>query len=57
MRVLLGIAAGITLSILAYALWQPAIEWTLMHNEPETDPACHPRFRSWHKGVMTEGPW
>lgn len=57
MKVSLGIVAGISLSILAFVLWQPTIRWTFMHNEPETDPTCTPRFRSWHNGLMTEGAW
>jgi hypothetical protein len=33
MRITLGIAAGITLSILAHVLWKPTIAWALSRGD------------------------
>lgn len=33
MRVVIGITAGITLSILAYVLWRPALGWALSRGD------------------------
>lgn len=33
MRITLGIATGITLSILAHLLWKPAIVWALSRGD------------------------
>lgn len=57
MKVLLGLGAGITASILAYLLWRPTIAWTFTHNQPATHPDCRPRYRTWHAGDVSEGPW
>ncbi|KQQ65069.1 hypothetical protein [Microbacterium sp. Leaf320] len=64
MKITFGIAAGITLSIVVYAMKQPTLDhvrhflqWVFTRVEVRTHPDCQPRFRSWHKGVMTEGPW
>lgn len=64
MKILAGIAAGITLSIVVYAVKQPTLDhvghflrWVFTRVEVQAHPDCQPRFRSWHKGVMTEGPW
>lgn len=57
MRMVFGIACGITVSILAYTIWQPTIAWTLTRIPPATHPDCKPRYRTWRNGVMTEGPW
>ncbi|MEW1990732.1 hypothetical protein [Microbacterium sp. NPDC078849] len=53
MRVILGIACGLTASILAYVLWRPTLAWTLTRVPPSTHPDCHPRFRTWHLGIET----
>lgn len=57
MRMVVGIACGITVSIIAYAIWQPALAWTFTRVPPATHPDCKPRYRTWSRGVMTEGPW
>jgi hypothetical protein len=56
MRTILGVAAGITLSILAYTIWQPAILWTLTRIPPATPAGWAPKHRTWHNGVLMEEP-
>jgi hypothetical protein len=62
MRVILGIVAGITATIIGYIVWQPAIDrrlaehaiaWVFTHNPPATHPDCKPRYRTYHHGVET----
>lgn len=62
MRVILGIACGVTATIIGYILWQPAIDrrlamhalaWVFTHNEPGTHPDCKPRFITWHNHIET----
>jgi hypothetical protein len=54
MRVLTGIAAGITLSILWHILGWPFIGWLFVRIPPATHPDCAPKYRTWHNGVPTE---
>lgn len=57
MKLTLGIVAGITATMLAWILWKPALAWTFTHNLPPTHPNSHTRYRTWHHGTATEGPW
>lgn len=66
MKIALGIIAGITATMLAYIVWQPAIDrrdisrviaWIFTHNQPDTHPDSRPKYRTWHNGTITEGPW
>lgn len=52
MKTALALATGITLTILAYALWQPTLG-TIFHDQPATHPDCTPRYRTWHNGQIT----
>lgn len=56
MRLTLGLLAGITLAWAAAAIYRPTIRWAF-NDTPPTHPDCKPRYRTWHNGTMTEGPW
>lgn len=56
MRLALGLLAGITLAWCTAAIWKPTLA-LMFTDEPATHPDCTPRYRTWHNGVMTEGPW
>jgi len=56
-KITLGIVAGITLSIIAYAMKQPTLDMIFMRNPPETHPDCKPRYWNKHAGVITREPW
>lgn len=61
MRTLKGAAIVITLEIMAWILWKPAIKpcirWAFTRVEVQTHPACKPRYWTTRNGVRTEGPW
>lgn len=52
MRTLAGIAIGLTVSILVYALWRPTTAWALTRIPPGTPPDHQPRHRHWVKGEL-----
>jgi hypothetical protein len=51
MRLLAGVAVGITLMILWHTLGWPWIGWMLTRVLPATHPDCRPRYRTWTGGV------
>lgn len=55
MKLTLGMLAGITLAWCAAAIYRPTIAWTLTRIPP--DGTSTPRYRTWHNGAITEGPW
>lgn len=61
MRTLTGAAIIITLEILAWIIWKPAIkpglQWVFTRIEVPTHPDCKPRYWTTHNGQRTEGPW
>lgn len=57
MRLLAGVAIGTTLAILWNTIGSSTLAWALTRIEPGTHPDCKPRYRTWHDGIMTEGPW
>jgi hypothetical protein len=67
MRVLIGMACGMTATMLAYVIWQPAIDrrdvarasaWLFTRIPPATDPACKSRFRTWRNHIeVSREPW
>ena len=66
MKITLGVVAGITATMLAYIISQPAIErrdinraiaWVFTRIPPETHPDCKPRYWRSHAGVITREPW
>lgn len=66
MRFALGIVVGITSTMLAYILFQPALDrhqlrrfvrWMFMRVPVDTHADCKPKYRTCHNGVWTEGPW
>lgn len=66
MKIAIGALAGITTTMLAYILFQPAIErhqlmrfarWIFTRVEVATHPDCKPRYWTKHAGVITREPW
>lgn len=51
MRILVGVAVGVTIAILMHILGWPYIAWLFTRIPPATHPDCAPRFRTWHHGV------
>lgn len=45
-----GISIGVTVTILAYALWRPTLVRAL-NDEPETPHGWTPRTRTWKNGI------
>lgn len=56
MKLTLGILTGITIAWCAAAIWKPTLR-LMFSDEPATHPDCQPRYRTWHDGIRTEGPW
>lgn len=56
MRTLTGVAITLTLGILAYVLWRPAIGPALAQlmtrNQPETPADWTPKMRTWKNGIL-----
>lgn len=57
MRIFLAFVAGITLSIVVYAMKQPTLDLLFNRDKPQTPPGHMPKMRTFHLGVATEGPW
>lgn len=56
MKLTLGILAGISITLAGVSIWPDFIGW-VFSDQPATDPACKPRFYTWHNGERTEGAW
>ncbi|MFJ2506312.1 hypothetical protein [Microbacterium sp. NPDC087592] len=52
MKITLGIVAGISLSILIYAVKQPTLDLLFNHDEPADPTNWAPKMRTWIKGVL-----
>lgn len=57
MKILAGIVAGITLTIVVYAMKQPTLDHLFNRDKPQTPTGHMPKMRTFHLGVATEGPW
>lgn len=57
MRTLIGIIAGITLSIIIFAMKQPTLDMIFMRIPPATPADFQPRYWTTRHGVITKGEW
>lgn len=57
MKISLGIVAGITLTILAYAMKQPTLDMIFYQDQPRDPEGHEPKMRTCHDGTWTDGPW
>lgn len=52
MKIALGIVAGITLSIVVYAMKQPTLDMIFSRDQPSTPADWTPKMRTWIKGEL-----
>lgn len=52
MRLIVGIVAGITLSIVVYAMKQPTLDLLFNRDQPGTPTGHEPKMRTWKNGVL-----
>lgn len=52
MKIALGIVAGITLSIVVYAMKQPTLDMIFNRDQPRTPDGWTPKMRTWTNGIL-----
>lgn len=52
MRLALGIVAGITLTIVVFAMKQPTLDIIFNRDQPRTPADWTPKMRTWTNGIL-----